>query len=277
MNRAAEVITREILRAEKNIFMLRVAVAAGSYLGISLWLNAIRQTVSAWVLWLLVGLQLFLFLTIFVICSLRMRQCQKPRWWLWFPLLLSRINNWEVVAIPATIIVTLVLSERNKYVSQQREHLLASEEDEKAETEGEINRLRHDLKLLENPETIFSFGQMTFDGDGVEQDYVQAASWYKIAAEQGHAKAQHNLALMYEQGQGVPRDSALAAKYYRMAAEQGHTGSQNNLGALYESGSGVPQDNTMALNLYRQAADSGDPNAVSNLDRLRATMAKQAT
>ena len=279
MNRAAEVITREILRAEKNIFIFRLTVAAGSYLGITLWLNAARQTILAAVLWFFIGLQLFLFLTIFVICSLRMRQCRKPRWWLWLPLLLSRINNWEIVAIPATIIVTLILSERTKYVSQ-REHFLPSEHDgdeEIKKMEGERDRLRHDLDLLEDPETICSFGQMAFDGDGMEQDYVQAANWYKIAADQGHAKAQHNLGLMYEQGQGVSRDTALAAKYYRMAAEHGHSGSQNNLGTLYESGDGVQQDNTVALNLYRQAAGGGDANAVSNLHRLGAIMAGQGT
>ena len=136
----------------------------------------------------------------------------------------------------------------------------------------EVARLRLDLELLEDPETICSFGQMAFDGDSVEQDFVEAANWYKIAAEQGHARSQHNLACMHEKGQGVFRDCAEAAKWYRMAAEQGHAGSQNNLGALYEGGDGVPQDNMIALDLYRQAAKGGDDNAASNVLRLEALM-----
>jgi hypothetical protein len=38
----------------------------------------------------------------------------------------------------------------------------------------EVERLRRDLELLDDPETICSFGQAAFDGDGVEQDYVRA-------------------------------------------------------------------------------------------------------
>jgi len=148
------------------------------------------------------------------------------------------------------------------------EHVEA--EIEKMQREGED--LSHQLELLEDPETICSFGQMAFDGDGVEQDYIQAANWYKMAAEKGHARAQHNLALMYENGQGFSRDLAEAAKWYRVAAEQGNAGSQNNLGALYESGDGVPQDSTIALDLYREAAKGGDENAVSNVHRLEGLM-----
>lgn len=257
------------------MFMFRLLLTVVSYAAITIWLNAIRQTVPVLLLWLLIGVQLFLFLTIFVVSSLRMRQCRKPSWWLWIPLILSRINNWELVAIPATIIVTLILSEMNKHVSQERSHFLPSDEDDDAEIEkmqSEVDRLRRDLQLLEDPETICSFGQMAFDGDSVEQDYVEAANWYKIAAEQGHAKSQHNLALMYENGQGVSRDCAEAAKWYQMAAEQGNAGSQNNLAALYESGDGVTQDHVIALDLYRKSARGGDANAASNVHRVEAIL-----
>ena len=44
--------------------------------------------------------------------------------------------------------------------------------------------------------------------------------WYRKAAEQGDAKAQFNLALRYYKGEGVTQDYAEAAKWYRKAAEQ---------------------------------------------------------
>ena len=134
MNRATEVITRKVLRAEKNMFIFRVTIAAASYVGITFWLNAIRQTAATWFLWCLVGSQLFLFLTIFVVCSLRLRQCRRHTWWLWFPLLLSRVENWEVVLIPAATIVTLILSEVNVHVSEEGQRLLRSVEDETGTT-----------------------------------------------------------------------------------------------------------------------------------------------
>jgi hypothetical protein len=154
---------------------------------------------------------------------------------------------------------------RNPHVSRGLKDVLLPD---KQWAQAEIARLSRELELLEDPETIFSFGQMSFEGDGVEQNYVEAAAWFRIAADQGHVGAQHNLALMYENGEGVPQDYSEAAKWYRMAAEQGNAGSQNNLGGLYESGLGVATDYAVAIEWYRKGADGGDEVAHSNLQRL---------
>lgn len=185
---------------------------------------------------------------------------------------------WAPLAYSLNVLLFTVATEiktrsfAEKMAAQMRATQAGEDNAEITQMRAEVVRLRRDLDLLEEPETICSFGQMAFDGDGVEQDYVQAANWWKIAAEQGHARSQHNLALMYENGQGVPLDFAEAAKFYRMAAEQGYASSQNNLAVLYESGTGVPQDNIIALDLYRQAAKGGDANAVSNAHRLETLM-----
>ena len=63
-----------------------------------------------------------------------------------------------------------------------------------------------------------------------------------MAAEQGHAKAQHLLALMYAKGWGVPQDDAEAAKWFRKAAEQGYASAQFTLGLMYGIGKGVRKD-----------------------------------
>ena len=39
--------------------------------------------------------------------------------------------------------------------------------------------------------------------------------WFRKAAEQGNRDAQYGLELMYEEGQGVPQDYAQAALWYR--------------------------------------------------------------
>ena len=39
-------------------------------------------------------------------------------------------------------------------------------------------------------------------GRGVPQDYAEAVPWHRLAAEQGEASAQFNLALMYTNGEG---------------------------------------------------------------------------
>ncbi len=79
-------------------------------------------------------------------------------------------------------------------------------------------------------------------GQSMPQDYAQAMKWYRKAAEQGDARAQFNLGVMYDKGQGVPQDYAQAMKWYRKAAEQSDAGAQNNLSRMYGLGLGVPRD-----------------------------------
>ena len=63
-----------------------------------------------------------------------------------------------------------------------------------------------------------------------------------VKANAGDADAQYNLGASYYIGQGVPQDYAQAAAWYRKAAEQGHADAQFNLGAAYGIGEGVPED-----------------------------------
>ena len=79
-------------------------------------------------------------------------------------------------------------------------------------------------------------------GQGVPQDYAEAAKWFRKEAEQGYAAAQFNLGLIYAKGWGVPEDDAEAMKWFRKAADQGNAWAQNNLGVMYADGQGVPQD-----------------------------------
>src|ERR1017187_280746 len=74
------------------------------------------------------------------------------------------------------------------------------------------------------------------------QDYVTALRFWRPLAEQGDARAQNNLGLMYVYGQGVPKDDGLAVEWYWLAAEQGNAAAQNNLGVMYADGRGVPKD-----------------------------------
>ena len=102
-------------------------------------------------------------------------------------------------------------------------------------------------------------------GQGVPQDYAEAVKWYRKAAEQGYAKAQYNLGVCYDNGQGVPQDYAEAVKWYRKAAEQGLALAQYNLGICYDNGQGVPQDYAEATKWYRKAAEQGVAAAQYNL------------
>ena len=105
-----------------------------------------------------------------------------------------------------------------------------------------INADCDDRSLAErgNAKAQNNLGLMHYKGDGVLQDYNEAAKWYRLAAEQGNAKAQCVLGVMYYKGDGVPQDYKEAVKWLRLAAEQGNAKAQYNLGRMYYTGEGVP-------------------------------------
>eukprot|EP00729_Bicosta_minor_P013105 gene13105-biopygen14214 len=108
-------------------------------------------------------------------------------------------------------------------------------------------------------------GFMYDNGEGVEQDHVEAAKWFRKSAEAGHARAQCNLGVMYNNGIGVEQDHVEAAKWYRMAAEIGIAKAQFNLGAMYHDGNGVQQDHIEAAKWYRKSAEAEYAAAQYNL------------
>ena len=111
----------------------------------------------------------------------------------------------------------------------------------------------------------FNLGLMYDAGQGVPQNYAEAVKWYRMAADQGDAAAQSKLGFIYANGQGVPQNYAEAVKWYQMAADQGDVAAQSNLGLMYANGQGVPQNYTEAVKWYQMAADQGDAAAQSNL------------
>ena len=58
-------------------------------------------------------------------------------------------------------------------------------------------------------------GQQRGTPRGVPWDSKEAAKWYRLAAEQGHTKAQIMLGHMYARGEGVPEDYQEAVKWYQ--------------------------------------------------------------
>lgn len=108
---------------------------------------------------------------------------------------------------------------------------------------------------------------MAFDTgtNGMRQDYVEAAKWYKKSAEQNNAKAQNSLGSLYQFGLGVKLDYTEAARWYQKAMNQGDVSAITNLGYLYDMGLGVPKDKFTATSLYKKAAEFGDPSAMLNL------------
>ena len=86
---------------------------------------------------------------------------------------------------------------------------------------------------IRDPEAQFQEGWRYDNGEGVPQDDREAVKWYRLAAEQGLARAQLKLGSMYQKGEGAPQDHKEATKWYRLAADKGNVAAQRNIGILY--------------------------------------------
>jgi uncharacterized protein len=72
---------------------------------------------------------------------------------------------------------------------------------------------------------------MYTNGQGVKQDFAEAAKWYSRAAKQGISQAQFRLGEIYAKGQGVPADPEQAYAWFAVAAHLGHAQASAALGS----------------------------------------------
>jgi hypothetical protein len=64
-------------------------------------------------------------------------------------------------------------------------------------------------------------GQMYFSGDGVPEDFTEAAKWLTLGANHGDDAAKASLGVMYFLGRGVPKDFVLSYMWSSLAAANG--------------------------------------------------------
>lgn len=145
--------------------------------------------------------------------------------------------------------------------------VLSAAECEKAYTDSEFQRMA--------AEAGDAFEQSNLANDYFSHgNYVEAAKWYKKAAEGGAYFAQSVLgeayapdfiekypyghqakkvAIALHEGKAIASDYAESVKWFRKAADQGVDDAQRLLGLLYRDGNGVKQDYTEAYFWMRLA------------------------
>jgi hypothetical protein len=90
-----------------------------------------------------------------------------------------------------------------------------------------------------------------------KKDDVQAAQWYKRAADQGHGEARLALAECLRNGRGVRRDEAAAVRLTKLAADEGCGLAQLVYSMFLDRGRGVKVDLAAAARYAKMAADQG--------------------
>ncbi len=118
----------------------------------------------------------------------------------------------------------------------------------------------------------YNISMMFENGLGVQQDARLALGWLTRAAEGGHPLAQKRLARMYDRGGEVRKDLKTAHKWYLSSARSGDSRSQRRLGFMYAAGQGVRQDVARAYMWFKIAAHAGDQSAERSLEQLAADM-----
>jgi SEL1 protein len=76
-------------------------------------------------------------------------------------------------------------------------------------------------------------GRMFLRGEGMEQRFDKAVTWFRRGIANGDAFSQYHLGLMYRDGLGVPQDGVKAGKLLKEAAEQGSPSAQSALGVMF--------------------------------------------
>lgn len=106
------------------------------------------------------------------------------------------------------------------------------------------------------------------EGKGTGQDFAEAMRWYQRSASKGFAQAQYRLGTLYERGLGTAKDIGRAKAWYVRAAEQGNVKSMHNLAVLAaggETGADGTPDYATALRWFTRAAEHGLADSQYNL------------
>jgi TPR repeat protein len=136
---------------------------------------------------------------------------------------------------------------------------------------AEYKRIMNELRQAEESGTAESqlkLGVMYYRGQGVEVNTVEAAEWFRKAAQKNNLYAQYNLGLFLEKGIGVAQDFKEAAFWFLQSAGLGYDKAQYKIGQFYEKGIGVQQDDVEAGKWYILAAMHGHDAAVIALKNL---------
>jgi len=130
----------------------------------------------------------------------------------------------------------------------------------------DAQRLRRAAERKGKAEDQFQLACLFFHGEeGLKQDLVAAAKWFRKAADQQHAGAQSGLGACYSEGKGVEQNFVLAATWISKAAEQGLVRAQGCLGTLCHEGEGVEQNDALAVAWWEKAAVRGNCPSQYNL------------
>jgi len=108
-----------------------------------------------------------------------------------------------------------------------------------------------------DPNAQYNLARLYLEGTGVEADPRQAARWFNLAAEKGHAPAQALLGELLINGQGVPKQRARGLMWLSLAREAAQGRKDDWIVALYDKAwSAASEDDRQAAQAQASQAQA---------------------
>ncbi len=101
-----------------------------------------------------------------------------------------------------------------------------------------------------------------------QNNYLKAATWFKLAAVQGFKEAQYSLGVLYDTGVGLEKDENQAFLWYHAAANHHHPMAQFNIANFYLERENGKDDFENALRWFELASKNGVDEAAHNVSIL---------
>lgn len=118
-------------------------------------------------------------------------------------------------------------------------------------------------------DTEFRVANMYLKGLGMEANPDEGLKWLGLCCEKKNARAQYQLAVMYQKGGSVPQDEIKAqnlfsealAGFLEQEKETPAAYVEYQIAGMYKHGNGTEQDDEIAFQWYVEAAEKGHPHA----------------
>jgi len=98
-----------------------------------------------------------------------------------------------------------------------------------------------------------------------KNDFKNALPLLEKAANLGHAEAQYNYGICFQQGIEMNKSDSTANIWFTKSAEQGWVDAQFKLAYSYATGRGLPQDYQQAFEWTKKCAEQNDFECIMNL------------
>jgi hypothetical protein len=109
-------------------------------------------------------------------------------------------------------------------------------------------------------------GDIEGDRRNARGDYAGAIRLWRPLANAGDVNAEYNMGVMYDMGHGVPKNDVQAAAWYRKAADKGMGNAMINLVALIAGHARSPADLVPAY-MWLVIAQNHDPSVASDVEQ----------